>query len=214
MYVKLLRPSQAYQLMPSQIVVGNGACEGTCFTADGQRYHVSQISIPVKDLGTQADTPLVQPYGVSYSGASYKFTVLDTSGIRRATQVGQLPQTSYLSLQTPYSYFGLGRTNNYVENLFVGSTRHQEQHFMYIEGLIPNSQVVIVPYQPDEVTSPATWSRQLFLQPGKWIPWVAVTLVGSLLILSAITLGLHLNEKREDEQERKRAVHRVNFNAM
>jgi hypothetical protein len=108
--------------------------------------------------------------------------------------VGQLPQTSYLSLQAPYS-FGLGRTNNYVENLFVGSTRHQDQHFMNIEGLIPNSQVVIVPWQPDDEHDPSTWSKQLFLQPGKWIPWVGVTLITTTVILAITVLFLHLNEK-------------------
>lgn len=109
--------------------------------------------------------------------------------------VGQLPQTSYLSLQPPYSYFGLGRTNNYVENLFVGSTRHQDEHFMAIEGLIPNSQVVIVPYQPGDVDNPSTWSKSLFLQPGKWIPWVGVTLVTTTIGLAITVLVLHLNEK-------------------
>lgn len=128
--------------------------------------------------------------------------------------VGQLPQTGYLSLQTPYSYFGLGRTNNYVENLFVGSTRHQDEHYMSIEGLIPNSQVVIVPYQPADVHTPATWERQLFLQPGKWIPWVGVALLGSLLILSTIVLVLHVNEKRQDELERRKAQHLINFDAL
>ncbi|KAI5477781.1 Integrin alpha N-terminal domain superfamily protein [Pseudohyphozyma bogoriensis] len=112
-----------------------------------------------------------RPYGVSYSGASYKFTVLDPTGSRKATQVGQLPQTSYLSLGTPYSYFGLGRTNNYVENLFIGSTRDQPEHYINVEGLIPNSQVVIDPYQPDGRFDPSTWSRELYLHPGDWIPF-------------------------------------------
>lgn len=109
--------------------------------------------------------------------------------------VGQLPQTGYLSMLTPYSYFGLGRTNNYVESLFVGSTRHQDEHFMSIEGVIPNSQVVVVPYQPEDVQNPGTWSRQLFLMPGRWIPWVGVTLVASMIILATVVLVLHINEK-------------------
>jgi integrin alpha FG-GAP repeat containing protein 1 len=156
---------------------------------------------------------MFQPYGVSYSGASYKFTVLDTGGVRRATQgkqlfrlirsvpdyctikVGQLPQTAYLSLQAPYTYFGLGRTNNYVENLFVGSTRHQDNHFMTIEGVIPNSQVVIVPYQPQDVDDSSTWTKQLFLMPGRWIPWVGITLITTIVILAITVLFLHLNEK-------------------
>jgi len=172
---------------------GNGACEGRCAGPNGTRYN---------------------PYGVSFSGASYKFTVLDTAGVRKATQVGQLPQTGYLSMLTPYSYFGLGRTNNYVENLFVGSTRHQEEHFMSIEGVIPNSQVVVVPYQPEDIDDPRTWSRQLFLMPGRWIPWVGVTLIGSMIILATVVLVLHINEKAQDELERRRGMHLINFDAL
>ncbi|KAL9936040.1 hypothetical protein V8E36_004882 [Tilletia maclaganii] len=199
----------------------NGACQGFC---------------------TPADQPKFKPWGNNYGGASYKFTVLDTNGQRKAQQVGQLPQTSYRSLLTPYSYFGLGRTNNYVETLFVGSTRRRqppnpqrpadvEPHYLVMEGVVPNSEVLISPWEEQVERSPdgggaggpwmpapgastATWRRELFLQPGDWIPWVTVVLVTVVLILGAIVVVLHLQEKREDERERKRAVHEINFAAL
>ncbi|KAK7062132.1 T-cell immunomodulatory protein [Favolaschia claudopus] len=172
-------------------IVLNGACgNGWCYGPNGtERYH---------------------PFGVSYSGASYKYTVLDTTGSRSAAQVGQLPQTSYQSLQTPYSFFGLGRTNNYIENLFVGSTMHTPEHFINIEGVIPNSKVVILP--PSKSGDP--WKRELFLRPGEWIPLVTLTVVVATLLLAVIVLVLHLNEKREDELERRRASHHINFDAL
>jgi hypothetical protein len=107
--------------------------------------------------------------------------------------VGQLPQTSYHSLLTPYAYFGLGRTNNYIENLFVGSTKHTDQHFINMEGVIPNSKVVILP--PDGGEDGAAWKRELFLRPGEWIPWVTFTVVIGTAILAVIVFVLHLNEK-------------------
>jgi len=172
-------------------IVLNGACNsGWCYTPNGtQRYH---------------------PFGVSYSGATYKYTVLDTSGRRSAAQVGQLPQTSYHSLLTPYSFFGLGRTNNYIENLFVGSTIHTTQHFINMEGVIPNSKVVILPPPKDG----EAWKRELFLRPGEWIPWVTLTVVAGTVLLAIIVFVLHLNEKREDELERRRASHHINFDAL
>ncbi|KAJ7778659.1 hypothetical protein DFH07DRAFT_730793 [Mycena maculata] len=172
-------------------IVLNGACgNGWCYGPNGtERYH---------------------PFGVSYSGASYKYTVLDTTGGRSAAQVGQLPQTSYQSLQTPYSFFGLGRTNNYIENLFVGSTMHTAQHYINMEGVIPNSKVVILP--PSRTGDP--WKRELFLRPGEWIPWVTLTVVVGTALLAVIVLVLHLNEKREDELERRRASHHINFDAL
>ncbi|KAJ3763113.1 hypothetical protein EV360DRAFT_92057 [Lentinula raphanica] len=171
-------------------IVLNGACNnGWCYTPDGGQYH---------------------PFGVSYSGASYKYTVLDLSGRRSAAQVGQLPQTSYHALQSPYSFFGLGRTNNYIENLFVGSTIHLETHYINMEGVIPNSKVVILP----SANEGEAWKRELFLRPGDWIPWVTVTVVAGTAILAIIVLVLHLNEKREDELERRRASHHINFDAL
>ncbi|KAJ7665373.1 hypothetical protein DFH06DRAFT_311965 [Mycena polygramma] len=172
-------------------IVLNGACgNGWCYGPNGTgRYH---------------------PFGVSYSGASYKYTVLDTTGGRSAAQVGQLPQTSYQALQTPYSFFGLGRTNNYIENLFVGSTMHTQEHFINMEGVIPNSKVVILP--PSKPGDP--WKQELFLRPGDWIPWVTLTVVVGTGLLAVIVLVLHLNEKREDELERRRASHHINFDAL
>ncbi|KIJ63277.1 hypothetical protein HYDPIDRAFT_92805 [Hydnomerulius pinastri MD-312] len=172
-------------------IVLNGACNnGWCTTPNGSSY---------------------LPFGVSYSGASYKYTVLDTSGRRSAAQVGQLPQTSYHSLLTPYSFFGLGRTNNYIENLFVGSTKHTQEHFINMEGVIPNSRVVI---HPPPGLSDGSWKRELFLRPGEWIPWVTLTVVVATTILAGIVFVLHLNEKREDELERRRASHHINFDAL
>lgn len=162
-----------------------------------------------------------QPWGTNYGGASYKFTVLDTNGVRRAQQgmcgisrlnatrpslthalarslvrpwiaVGQMAQTAYHSLHTPYSYFGLGRTNNYVESLFIGSTRRlAREHVLAVEGIIPNSQVVINPWQAD----PSAWTKQLYLHPGDWIPWVTVVLITTIVGLAAVVVVLHVNER-------------------
>ncbi|GAA6006356.1 hypothetical protein JCM10207_000615 [Rhodosporidiobolus poonsookiae] len=176
-------------------MVLNGACQGWC-------------------EGREEGEGRYRPYGSSYSGASFKFTVLDPTGARRSTQYGQLPRSTYLSLSTPYSYFGLGRTNNYVENLFVGSTRHQPQHYVNVEGLIPNSQVLIIPYQPEGSRDPASWTKMLYLHPGDWIPWVTIVLLGAILLLGGVVVALHVKEKREDEAERRARLLSLNFQAL
>ncbi len=172
-------------------IVLNGACgNGWCYAVVNgteEKYHVGSV-FPRILCATLIRS--IQPFGVSYSGASYKYTVLDTSGRRSAAQIGQLPQTSYHALQTPYAFFGLGRTNNYIENLFVGSTLHASAHYINLEGVIPNSKVVISPGIDGEA-----WKRQLFLRPGKWIPWVTVTVVVGTGVLAIIVLVLHLSEK-------------------
>jgi integrin alpha FG-GAP repeat containing protein 1 len=122
-----------------------------------------------------------QPSGASTSGASYKYTILDTSGRRSAAQVPQLPQTSYQALNTPYAFFGLGRTNNYIENLSAGAA---------LEMVIPNSKLVINPGAVED-----EWHKELYLHPGQWIPWVGLTVVGMMVALAGVVLVLHLNEK-------------------
>jgi len=52
------------------------------------------------------------------------------------------------------------------------------------------------------------------LRPGEWIPWVTVTLVVATTILAGIVGVLKWNEKREDEMERRRALHHINFDAL
>ncbi|KAH8995858.1 hypothetical protein EDB86DRAFT_2920938 [Lactarius hatsudake] len=146
------------------------------------------------------------PSGASTSGASYKYTILDTSGRRSAAQVPQLPQTSYQALNTPYAFFGLGRTNNYIENLFAGAGR---KRVAALEMVIPNSKLVINPG-----TAPGEWHKELYLRPGQWIPWVGASVLGTMIALAGVVLVLHLNEKREDELERRRASHHINFDAL
>ncbi|KAH8923939.1 hypothetical protein BT69DRAFT_119975 [Atractiella rhizophila] len=172
-------------------LVLNDACQGYCEPKGEKKY---------------------RPYGVSYSGASYKFTILDPAGNRRAAHVGQLPQSSYLSLLTPYSYFGLGRTNNYVESLFVGTTLKSNvssfAHFTNIEGVIPNSQLVVQPNRD------GGWHKELYLRPGDWVFWVIVGIVGAMVLLGALVFALNLKEKREDENEKRRRLHSINFAAL
>ena len=56
--------------------------------------------------------------------------------------------------------------------------------------VIPNSKIVINPG-----TTPDEWHKELYLRPGQWIPWVGVTVLGSMVALAGVVLVLHLNEK-------------------
>ncbi|KAJ9127497.1 hypothetical protein QFC24_000906 [Naganishia onofrii] len=181
-------------------VVLNGACGAECEPIDGgARY---------------------SPYGGVLPGSTFKFTTMTSMGRRVPSQVSQLSQTSYLALQTPYSYFGLGRINNYVENLFVGTSLHADIHYTNIEGVIPNSYVVLVPPSPEAantillVKANEEWHKSLFLHPGDWIAWVIMVVIGVVIVLAGVIYLLHQNEKREDELERRKAMHRINFQAL
>jgi len=66
---------------------------------------------------------------------------------------------------------------------------HTKDHFINLEGVIPNSKVVILPSRTE------AWKRELFLRPGNWIPWVTLTVIIGMFILSLTVLMFHLNEK-------------------
>ncbi|KAF9438400.1 hypothetical protein BGZ76_008180 [Entomortierella beljakovae] len=179
-----------------------------------------------------------KPFGVNYPGATFKFTVLDTSGKKRANQVAQYPASTYMGLSLPYSLFGLGRTNNYVEELFVGVTRNQPEHYTTYAGVIPNSQLIIIPFQAEDASRPPAtgsetsgdnttstvapenrggpdeWTLELYIRPGDYVPWVFVVLATAIAILAGVVVGLNWMEKREDERERKKALHIINFDAL
>lgn len=123
--------------------------------------------------------------------------------------MAQLPQTGYHALGTPYSYFGLGRTNNYVERLFVGASLFAPEHMTVLEALIPNSQLIINPPYPLAANPsdpepeamegrPTEWRSELYLQPGDWVPWVAAAVAGAVAILGFVVLGLRAKEQVSD----------------
>jgi len=169
----------------------NGACPSICSNSD-KKY---------------------SPFGVNHIGSTYKFTVIDLVGQKRANQVAQLSQSNYNALQTPYCLFGLGRTNSYMEELFVGVSRRTQKHYNIYSGMIPNSQLIIIPYQ-QENGDPSSWELKQFINPSEYVPYVFISLVSTIIILIIITLLLQFLEKREDELEKKRALHIINFDAF
>jgi len=168
----------------------NGACSSMC--SSNEKY---------------------EPFGVNYIGSTFKFTVIDLVGQKRANQVAQLSQSSYNALQTPYCLFGLGRTNSYMEELFVGVSRRTQKHYNIYSGMIPNSQLIIIPYQQENGDT-SSWQLKQFINPSEYVPYVFISLVSTIVILIIITLLLQFLEKREDELEKKRALHIINFDAF
>ena len=83
----------------------------------------------------------VQSFGVNYAGATIKHTFYDARGNLRITQTSQLPQQAYQSLQVAGQLIGLGRTSNYIEEVFVGISKRSSNN-LYVKsyrGLVPNS---------------------------------------------------------------------------
>lgn len=88
------------------------------------------------------------------------------------------------------------------QKLFIGSTKHDLEHYTTIEGVIPNSHIVINPPLPSTANGSAEvreassdWHKTLYLQPGKWMQWVIATATVIVVILAGVTYMLHNAEK-------------------
>lgn len=156
-----------------------------------------------KDTGSAT----ANPYGVNYSGASFRLSFTDPEGSIRVRYAAQLAQTGHRALQQPFAIFGLGRTNSFVELFSAGvpSGTHSSRH------IIPNSDLIVIPPHAD---SPDSWTFQVHIHPAAYLIWVTVALAVTLSILLGLTGFFKLKERREDEAEKKRRAHAINFDAM
>jgi integrin alpha FG-GAP repeat containing protein 1 len=151
-----------------------------------------------------------QPYGVNYSGASFRLSFTDIDGSVRVRSACQLSQTSNRALQQPFAIFGLGRTNSFVDLFSAGvSSRltgtHSSSH------IIPNSDLIVIPPHAD---SPNDWTFQIHIHPAAHFVWVTVALATALTILVSLTAFFKIQERREDDLEKRKRAHAINFDAM
>lgn len=58
------------------------------------------------------------------------------------------------------------------------------------------------------------WEVELYIQPGDYVPWVLALLIAAACILGIVVAVLYWMEKREDEMERRKALHIINFDAL
>eukprot|EP00742_Colponemidia_sp_Colp-10_P006703 GILJ01007185.1.p1 GENE.GILJ01007185.1~~GILJ01007185.1.p1 ORF type:complete len:649 (+),score=110.23 GILJ01007185.1:37-1947(+) len=150
------------------------------------------------------------PYGVNAPGISFKFTYTDLDGDKHAQQGAQLYCSSYLCLQNPFSLYGLGRTNNYIEEFYMGVTIKSTHANMWI-SVIPDSQLIAF---PNPLGSPDYWTLQLFVSPSsKWLA-VAVGTIVALAVVGILVVFFDWREKAQDRKEKEETAHLFSFDAL
>lgn len=80
--------------------------------------------------------------------------------------------------------------------------------------MIPNSQIIIVPYQPDGQLTTSSWQLELYVNPAAYALIVLLVLCCVMVLLGMVVSVLYIMEKREDEREKRRALHAINFDAL
>lgn len=92
----------------------------------------------------------------------------------------------------------------------IGTALHNA-NLTDLDSIIPNSQLLITPPSPfaplesdpgrpsedgpPEPARPTEWRVELFLKPGEWVPWVAASVLGTVLALGGVVWVLHQREK-------------------
>ncbi|KAJ8940628.1 hypothetical protein NQ318_020685 [Aromia moschata] len=146
-------------------------------------------------------------YGTNLPGPSISYQTTTQEGNIRHGVSAQLPQSAHFSLNLPYTIFGLGRTPNFVDRLTVGLSNHSRTWTQ----IIPNSQMVVIPWPPDE---PARWKAQLFVTPSKLILMSVAALTAVCGLITVIIGVLYWKERQEDKKERLSESHRFHFDAI
>ena len=187
------------------IVVGDDETRGFYRNVDNSNYYVTaQLSVTDNDKN----------YNLIEVGAGYHYVVTNNNGKRRIDYSWQLAQTGDLNLNLNYAYMGLGRTNNYLENLEIVSVssnkiKYEETssdkgsisnkdltEYKQYTPIIPKSQLLVKKVGDD-------WNIDLIVQPTEKIILMIVIIFIILLIILAIIIYLHIKEVKEDKNQAK-----------
>lgn len=152
-----------------------------------------------------------RPYGSSFPGPTVKFSFTDFDGSLKIRSGSQLSQSGQGRLNTPFLLFGLGRTNNFVELLAVRTPFRSGPNLAKKAGLVPNSDLIINSPHPD---SPSAFHFELHILPGQYFLWVLISIGTAMLVLGSLTAYFKWREIKEDNEERKKALHSINFDAL
>lgn len=128
-----------------------------------------------------SEDPDPPPYGVNQPAVTYAFSSKSAVGGRRVYTGAQLAVSAHAPLLTPYTLFGLGRTNDYVTDFWVGLPSPHKRRFD--AGIIPNSQLIVIPSPPDR---PSRWTVELYISKAEMLPWVALALSAGLTLIGLV----------------------------
>lgn len=153
------------------------------------------------------------PYGANQVGAVALYKTTSPGGKAQVCAAVQLSKSSHFSLQLPYTIFGLGRSPNFVDKVQVGIPQGagQVDRIHSWQSLIPNSQVIVIPFPPDK---PAEWMTKLLVTPSKLLLQTGGVLIGTCVFVAGLILMLYIKEKREDEKEKRQEAHKFHFDAL
>ncbi len=89
--------------------------------------------------------------------------------------------------------------------------RGSERHFQSWTPVIPNTQLVAVPYPPQQAQ---LWTLESYIAPSGVTLWVLCAVLSALAANAALIWLFRWREQLEDEREKKASAHLFSFEAM
>lgn len=138
--------------------------------------------------------------GFNAHGPTYKITVIDFDGNKSPKITTLRSQSAHSPLLPPFNIFGLGETNNYVEEFYLGMPTSSKAYSNMWISIIPNCSVMTIPFP---LPKPNDWILKLSLSPSKKIYTILIATLTCLVVFGLMILIFDLKEKREDSEQAK-----------
>ena len=137
------------------------------------------------------------------TGTNYRYIATDNDGNRNLHFAWQLSMNTDLDMNTPYSLMGIGRSNNYIENLVVisnsydSATISKASDTYAISPIIPKTQLLITKKRTNEIE----WKVDLIVSPTEKLLIMMIIIGAILILILVLIIILHIKETKEDKKQ-------------
>lgn len=140
------------------------------------------------------------------SGVSYKYYVEEANIVRIGSQI---PQTSFLHLQTPSVLLGLGTLNYLVDKFYLGGPYSSKYNEIYClrTKILPNSTIILKPTESGVFV-------ELFLTFPQYVTMIIVVFILVLCVNLLVVFISFRKEKLKEKMSSRKESHLFNFAAL
>ena len=107
-------------------------------------------------------------------------------------QGGATSQNAFHGLQTPFTFIGVGRSNNFIEEFSIAVFNNGKRSMRIWTPVIPKSVLFVIAEMSGDADS---WNLTLLLNPTDKIPLILLCDGIFLVILGLVIIVFHLYEK-------------------
>ena len=190
------------------IVTDKQAPAGSGSEAAGTQLRAIYNNIDMSNYFIKVRMISDEQVGTQVMSASMRCVVTLLNDKKVIVTGGHTSQNAYHGLQAPFTFIGIGRSNNFIEEFSIAVYSDIGKRSMRTwTPVIPKSVLFV---NIDMSENPDNWGLTLLLNPTGKIPLILLCDGVFLLVLGLVIIVFHLYEKAEDERE-KQSVKAFNF---